>query len=465
MSELPKGWIKTELEDCVDILDNERIPINSEERSRRVGEIPYYGATGQVGWIDDYLFDEELLLIGEDGAPFFEMNKNIAYLISGKSWVNNHAHVLRALAKITSNSFLKHYLNQFDFADFVNGTTRLKLTQGSMRKIPILISPLNEQKRIVEKLDKLLARVEEAKDRLEKIPVIIKRFRQSVLNAAVTGELTKDWRDHKGIEIDSWKKIYLSKTGMMSRGKSRHRPRNAPFLFGGPYPFIQTGDISNSNGRIVGHRQTYSEEGLKQSKLWPENTVCITIAANIAESAILTYPACFPDSIVGIITDNTICLSEYLEFYIRTIKNNLSTFAPATAQKNINISILNDVRMSLPLVDEQKEIVKRVEALFKKADEIEERYKKAKAYVDKLTQSILAKAFRGELVPQDPNDPPASELLKKIKLEKEGMNNDKKQKKDRRAGEPAEKLLERIKVEREKLTGSVKSKRKSISKK
>ncbi len=207
----------------------------------------------------------------------------------------------------------------------------------------------------------------------------------------------------------------LPETGEMNRGKSRHRPRNEPSLFGGPYPFIQTGGIAQSGGRITSHKQTYSEAGLAQSRLWPSGTICITIAANIAESAILTYPACFPDSVVGIIVNLEVCVAEYVEFFIRVAKADLATFAPATAQKNINIAILNEVAVPLPPLSEQQEIVRRVESLFALADQIEARHKKAQAYVDKLTQSILAKAFRGELVPQDPNDEPASELLKRIR--------------------------------------------------
>lgn len=246
--------------------------------------------------------------------------------------------------------------------------------------------------------------------------------------------MTADWREKNPLPENSdknkissdnlpdipttWKWIKLPKTGQMSRGKSRHRPRNAPFLFNGPYPFIQTGGIAQSGGKIVSHKQTYSEAGLAQSRLWPAKTVCITIAANIAESALLTYPVCFPDSVVGIICNESVNFPEYVEYFIKTAKNDLATFAPATAQKNINIKILSDVYIPIPPLEEQHEIIRRVEALFKKADEIEERYKKAKAFVDKLTQSILAKAFRGELVLQDPTDKPASELLKRIKEER-----------------------------------------------
>gem|GEM_PF-4575009 len=149
MSDLPEGWTTLELRDCVDVLDSARVPVNSDERSTRQGTVPYYGATGQVGWIDDYLFDEELLLIGEGGAPFFDKSRPIAYLINGKAWVNNHAHVLRANAGITTNAYLKYFLDQFDFHEYVNGTTRLKLSKGALNRIPVSLSPKNEQQRIV----------------------------------------------------------------------------------------------------------------------------------------------------------------------------------------------------------------------------------------------------------------------------------------------------------------------------
>ena len=289
-----------------------------------------------------------------------------------------------------------------------------------------------EQRRIVAKLEKLLGKVDACQQRLAKIPVLLKRFRQAVLAAACSGSLTEDWRDKNPTDEkvdapvkadlpeipDSWRWVKLPKTGEMNRGKSRHRPRNEPSLFGGPYPFIQTGDIAQSGGRITSHKQNYSEAGLAQSRFWPAGTVCITIAANIAESAMLTYPVCFPDSVVGIIVNPEVCVAEYVEFFIRVAKADLATFAPATAQKNINIAILNEVSVPLPPLAEQQEIVRRVESLFALADNIEQSYKKAQAFIDKLTPSLLAKAFRGELVSQDPNDEPASVLLERINAEK-----------------------------------------------
>jgi len=344
---------------------------------------------------------------------------------------------LRPDSRICESRYLYRFLSSKQFLDerdsFATGSTQIALTDTGAKQLSIPLPPLPEQRRIVAKLEMLLENVDACQKRLDKIPFILKRFRQSVLAAACSGRLTADWREKNPSaseqaphsddadlpEIpESWRWVKLPETGEVTRGRSRHRPRNEPSLFGGPYPFIQTGDIAQSGGRITTHKQTYSEAGLAQSRLWAAGTICITIAANIAESAILTYPACFPDSVVGIIANPKVAVAEYVEFFIRVAKTDLATFAPATAQKNINIGILNEVQVPLPPLPEQHEIVRRVEDLFALADRIEARYQKAKAHVDKLTQSILAKAFRGELVPQDPNDEPATELLNRIKKSK-----------------------------------------------
>ena len=192
--DLPERWTWTSLENCVDVLDSQRIPINAKERETRKGEIPYYGATGQVGWIDDYIFDEELVLLGEDGAPFLDPIKNKSYIIKGKSWVNNHAHVLRALNGISLNRFISHYLNNFNYTGYVTGTTRLKLNQAPMRKIPVPLAPLSEQHRIVARIEELFSRLDAGVEALRRAKVQLQRYRQSVLQAAVTGRLTAEWR-------------------------------------------------------------------------------------------------------------------------------------------------------------------------------------------------------------------------------------------------------------------------------
>lgn len=141
--------------DDIEIFDNLRKPINSKDRSNRIESAkklyPYYGATGQTGLIDDYIFDGEYVLLGEDGAPFLDKSNPKAYLINGKTWVNNHAHVLKSK---TNNKFLMYYLNWFDYLDYVSGTTRLKLNQKMLKKIPFPNMPINIKDEIVIKIEK-----------------------------------------------------------------------------------------------------------------------------------------------------------------------------------------------------------------------------------------------------------------------------------------------------------------------
>jgi type I restriction enzyme S subunit len=169
------------LGDVVDILDNMRVPINSAERAKRQGSVPYYGATGQVGTIDKAIFNETLILLGEDGVPFFDSSKHKAYEISGPSWVNNHAHVLRAKSELLIQRYLLHFLNGFNYSGYVNGATRLKLTQGDMKRIPIPLPSLEKQREIVEKLDSVFAEIDLLEKNLNSLDSLISQCDFSII--------------------------------------------------------------------------------------------------------------------------------------------------------------------------------------------------------------------------------------------------------------------------------------------
>ncbi len=144
------------------------------------------------------------------------------------------------------------------------------------------------------------------------------------------------------------------------------------------------------------------------------STLCITIAANIAATALLEYPACFPDSVVGFVAVREQVEPLFAKWMIDSVADKLESFAPATAQKNINLAILDQIVFSVPLLQEQTEIISRAQQLFTLADQLEARLNAARKIVDRLTPALLAKAFRGELVPQDPGDEPASALLELV---------------------------------------------------
>lgn len=164
--DLPEGWITRPLGDLVEFLDHMRVPVKGADRKKRRGSYPYYGANGQIDWIDDFLFDEPLILLAEDGGFFGSTEHPIAYKIEGKSWVNNHAHVLRPLTNLIDIEYLQWFLSYGNVTAFLTGSTRAKLRKGDAKKIPIVFpKSLDLQRRIaavVEQANELRKMREEA---------------------------------------------------------------------------------------------------------------------------------------------------------------------------------------------------------------------------------------------------------------------------------------------------------------
>lgn len=270
--------------------------------------------------------------------------------------------------------------------------------------------------------------------------------------------------DEKPFDLpNGWCFTKLAELGEFGRGKSKHRPRNEPKLFqNGIYPLVQTGEVSRADWVINEYHSKYSDFGLAQSKMWPKNTLCITIAANIADAAILGFDACFPDSVVGLVCNEENVKIDYIMYFMKTARSDLIKFAPATAQKNINLEILSQINVPIPPLNEQVQIVAKVDELMALCDALEAGFIKssdihdelvstllnaitnsqdhqsflqnwqiindnfatlfsAPESIEKLKQSILQLAIMGKLVPQDPNDEPASELLKRIQSEKQTL--------------------------------------------
>ena len=198
--DLPKGWAFGEFGEITENFDGRRIPVKSDDRKDRRGKYPYYGASGQIDTIDDYIFDGEFLLVAEDGANLLSRSTAIAFSASGKFWVNNHAHIVQPLGHIPLG-FLEHYLNRIRLEDYVTGSAQPKLTQAALNRIAVPLAPLEEQDRIIAKIGELLKNVNATRARLAKVLKILKAFRQSVLAAACSGRLTEDWREvHHGVE-------------------------------------------------------------------------------------------------------------------------------------------------------------------------------------------------------------------------------------------------------------------------
>jgi type I restriction enzyme S subunit len=245
------------------------------------------------------------------------------------------------------------------------------------------IPPLPEQKRIVSKLDLLFKKIDKSIELHQKNMDEANAFMGSVLNE-VFGELE-----------EKYSKIPLFDVADVNRGKSKHRPRNDKKLFGGIYPFIQTGDVRNANKYIDAFTETYSEFGLSQSKLWQKGTICMTIAANIGDVAILNIDSCFPDSVVGIYSINN--SNNFLYYFLLTLKQQLESQATITAQMNINLKVLQTIGVPLPPLPIQQKVVEYLDSISEKMEKVKSIQKEKMESLKALKASILDRAFRGEL--------------------------------------------------------------------
>ncbi len=188
-----------------------------------------------------------------------------------------------------------------------------------------------------------------------------------------------------------WSWSRFPELGEFGRGKSKHRPHNDRSLFvGGNHRLVQTGDVARANGTIQTYSGLYNDVGLAQSKMWPAGTLCITIAANIADSGILKFNACFPDSVVGFNPASPIPSVHYFEYFMRTAKEDLEQFAPATAQKNINLGILEQVLIPLPPLAEQRRIVAKVDQLMALVDQLETQLADSRTVAANLLDALVA---------------------------------------------------------------------------
>ena len=422
-NKLPEGWTSCPLKDVV---------------SSRKGKKPATVIDHEKKGYDPYLLIDELE--GKPARAFTNDPKvpraakedvllvwdgSIGKCASGISGAVGSTIVVLSPKNELNTKFLEYFIRRSKnyILETSTGTGLQHINKNFLKTLEIPLPPEKQQKRIAHKLDALLAKVKDAQSRLDKIPTILGRFRQSVLAAAFSSELTKEWRKkNKCSEVtkllkrneykianeielpdlpDSWMWGALGNYADCSRGRFSIRPRNDPRYYNGKYPFIQIGDLPREGGYINKHSQTLNDLGLSISKMFPKGTVTIAIVgATIANTGILGYDMCFPDSMVGIETGDEI-RNRYCELFLRYKKHDIRQEAYSSGgQPNIKLQTLNPLPIAIAPAEEQVEVVKRVEHQLQIIDEFLEEYQHIKGYTDKLEQSILAKAFRGELVMQ-----------------------------------------------------------------
>ncbi|OGU73479.1 MAG: hypothetical protein A2V93_10215 [Ignavibacteria bacterium RBG_16_34_14] len=398
MNDFPFGWQVKSLGEVSEVIRGITFTPNDKVEKEDKGAIPCLRTSNvqfKVDW-DDLIYiprhlvkDKERLLREGDTLVSTANSKDLvgkcAFIdeLKFESTLGGFISAIRPNQKYIDPSFLFHYLTQASVRAYLKKVSR-QTTNIANLSIPDLLSlriplpPLPIQKQIAGILEK----ADEAKQKRKEANQLTDEFLQSAF-IEMFGDPVKNQK--------RWEVKELDELGKMARGKSKHRPRNAPFLLGGKYPLIQTGEIVNSSVYIKDYSQTYSEEGLKQSKIWPKGTLCISIAANIGFTAILSFDACFPDSVVGFVPDKKVII-EYINFYFKFIQSQLEEIAPQAAQKNINLEILGNLKVPVPPISLQQqfaEIVNKTEAL-------KEKQKQSEQELENLFQSLMQRAFKGE---------------------------------------------------------------------
>jgi type I restriction enzyme, S subunit len=503
---LPENWEIAKLDDVCEILDRQRIPVNIKDRQSRISGkdksllFPYYGATGQVGWIDDYIFDGEYILLGEDGAPFLEVFKNKAYIVNGKFWVNNHAHILKSYS---SNRYLCHYLNQLDYRYFVTGTTRLKLNQAAMKQIPIKVSPLPEQNEIVSKIEELFSELDNGVKSLKKAREQLKTYRQAVLKHAFEGKLTQEWREqqiqagnpaepaekllerikkereaHYQKQVEEWKKAceQAEKVGSKKPAKPR-KPKDLPPLtekelaelpeLPEGWGWVKLGDIlfSITAGKSFKCKEvppkndeigvakvsavTWGEYNELESKTCEDhsrihneylikegdflfsraNTIELVGASVIVKRTTLNV----------MLSDKTLRFTFkiadklFILYYLRSKLGRREIERLATgnqdSMRNIGQDRIKQIILPFISVEEQQAIVSEIETRLSVCDKLEQTIEDSLKKAEALRQSILKKAFEGELTREwrlahpelISGENSAENLLARIREEKESL--------------------------------------------
>jgi type I restriction enzyme, S subunit len=413
MSALPAGWARIRLDLCSENLDSSRVPVNRSERAERHGEIPYYGATGQVGWIDRPLFNEELVLLGEDGAPFLERHRPKAYLINGPSWVNNHAHVLRGRG--VSNRYLMHFLNSIDYHGLANGTTRLKLTQASMNSIAVDVAPQREQDRIVVAIEKVFSRRDAGVAILERARQNLKRMRLAVLAEVATLPMSES--------IPLSVLVHDVRTGLdRGRAKQRNGPPGHGYIKMGD---VRDGSIDLTNLAFVDATDDEIDRfGVIDGDVLFNNRNSQEL---VGKSGIVRSPkpgTLYNNNLVRLRVGSRI-LPEFLAFQLSApvVKRELNRMKSSTTNvAAIYTRDLMKLALLVPPIDIQRAAIAWSKEALSHIDQVTELVTASVGRNQTMRSSILAAAFSGNLARQVASDEPASVLFGRFAVDRSEVN-------------------------------------------
>ena len=386
-------WEWKKLGEVCEFKDSQRKPITANKRV--VGPYPYYGATGILDYVEGFLFDEDLVLLGEDGAKWGSGDKS-AFLISGKTWVNNHAHVLKPDSSV-DYQWLIYYLNFSDLMKYVKGATVPKLNQENAKKILVPIPPLSEQKRIVKFLDEEFSKIDTLKTNAE---TNLKNAKE-LFETSLEKELNPPSRHSERSEESSadlpsgWEWKTLGDVCEKISDGSHNPPKGTA---ANEYKMLSSKNIFNDSLNFDDPRFLTKEEFDLENKRTnvKKGDILLTIVGTIGRCCVFLEdePVVFQRSVAVLKPNVSLVYSRFLMYGI--IALNIEKLGRGAAQKGVYLKQLSNISIPLPPLSVQKEIVARLDKLSESVKRLETNYKQIIANCDELKKSILKKTFEGE---------------------------------------------------------------------
>ncbi|EKG4606112.1 restriction endonuclease subunit S [Escherichia coli] len=349
---VPHGWQFTYVGKAFCIRNNLRKPISEEERSMSPGNYPYYGPTKIQGYIGTFEQDGSYALIGEDGDHFLKFEKHsMTQLVDGKCTVNNHAHIIEG-TKEASREWFYYYFMHRDIFSFLSrqGAGRYKLNKASLEKMPLLLPPIVEQKKIAQ----ILSTWDKAISVTEKLLANSQQQKKALMQQLLTGK--KRLLDENGVRFSGeWERVKLGAIADMNSGGT---PKSTvEEYYGGNIPWVSISDMT-SNGKWIATTEKYlTELGLNSSsaRIYPKNSVLYAMYASIGECSIAAVNLTSSQAILGIRPKD--CLNyEFLYFYLTSLKEKIKLQGQQGTQSNLNAGMVKEFELDLPSIREQQKI-------------------------------------------------------------------------------------------------------------
>jgi type I restriction enzyme S subunit len=378
------GWAEVALGDLCEVLDRRRVPVTRKDRV--AGPYPYYGASGVLDHVAGYLFDEPLVLVGEDGAKWGPGERS-AFMVDGRYWVNNHAHVLRPRRVVVLDPWLVYYLNASDLTPYVSGLTVPKLNQANLREVPVPLPPLEEQKRIVGTLDQALVSVALVRANTEQNI----RSARELLNSHLAATLNR--------EGDAWPKRRLGDLCQIARGGSP-RPIEK-YLTSSPdgINWVKISDATASGKYISATEQKIIPEGARRSRVVHKGDFVLSNSMSFGRPYIMDTTGC--------IHDGWLVLSEYAHeldqdylYYVlgsQSVYRQFDRLAAGATVRNLNIDLARRVEIPVPPLERQREIASHIEAITTEVGHLSSVSERKRVELDAFMQSLSVEAFAGAL--------------------------------------------------------------------